>query len=399
MVTAPKRLEEILVDAGIASAQDLERARRRMTERGGRLLTNLVAVRRVDDEAFARALGRALGLPVVGPQRLSRVAAPRTPSRRAALRALAIERVLLPIGATRRPRAVEVAMFDPTDAEAIDRLRAICGGVDVRIAVAPRRALLDAIGQTYGREAAGVVGGGDTGPHELFDDTDLADDDTPVDDTPGAPAGVELATDLQEDIARLGDPDAPTPPPVLLTSRDSRLTRTLLEVVGLLAGMVEERIARRPGLSRELARYSRLVARQLGCAPSVVDEIGVAAHLAGVEQALHEEAAASGAAPPDLADAFGWAAGSPDSVGPILRALQAAEDGFRGDDPPLGALVIGAVREYLQLVVATPDGQPDRATVVQLLRVTTPPEIIEALGRVLDAQEAEPTSKETSDVE
>jgi hypothetical protein len=50
---------------------------------------------------------------------------------------------------------------------------------------------------------------------------------------------------------------------------------------------------------------------------------------------------------------------------------------------PPGAKLIAAAREYLLLAAATRDGQPDRDTVYQLLRVTTPPEIIEALGRVL----------------
>src|SRR5262245_5557516 len=141
--------------AGLATAEDLERARRRMRERGGRLLASVFAVVNVPDEQFARRLGHELELPVADGERLQRVAAPRTPSRRAALRALAIERVLLPIGATREPRQVEVAMFDPSDAEGIERLRAICGGAEVRVTVAPRGALLDAIAKTYGREASG----------------------------------------------------------------------------------------------------------------------------------------------------------------------------------------------------------------------------------------------------
>lgn len=399
MVTAPKRIEEILIDAGIATPQDLQRAQRRMSERGGRLVANLCAVGRYDDEELARALGRALDVPVVASSRLTRVAAPRTPSRRAALRALAIERVLLPIGATRDPRTVEVAMFDPTDDTAIARLRAICGGAQVVVRIAPRRALLDAISQTYGREAAGVVG--ETDPGALIED-DL--DDAGTVRAP-RPTGVEIASDLAQEVARLGDPDAPTPPPMLLTARDSRFTRVLLEAVGMLADLLEERVIGRPGAGRELARYSRLVARQLGCAPSVVEEIGLAAHLHGVDRALREDARAGGVVAPDLADALGWAAGQPEGIGPILRALTAVAEGFPaplggevgsdgGGDAPLGAQIVAAVSEYLQLVAASPDGRTDRPTVNQLLRLTTPPEIIEALGRVLDAQ-AEGRDKES----
>src|SRR5439155_22777788 len=96
------------------------------------------------------------------------------------------------------------------------------------------------------------------------------------------------------EIGRPGAPDAPTPPPVLLTGRDSRFVRVLLEAVGTLADLLEERVARRPRFGRDLARLSRLVARQLGCAPSVVDEIGLAAQLHAVDRALRDDARARG---------------------------------------------------------------------------------------------------------
>jgi hypothetical protein len=56
------------------------------------------------------------------------------------------------------------------------------------------------------------------------------------------------------------------------------------------------------------------------------------------------------------------------------------------EDLPYGAIVIAAVREFLGLAHLAPDGQPDMDTVNQLLRVTTPEEIILALGRVVKAE-------------
>jgi hypothetical protein len=379
------RIEDILMAARLATAEDLERARRRMRERGGRLLANLFACVNVPDEEFARRLGQELSLPVADAARLQRVAAPRTPSRRAALRALAIERVLLPIGATREPRAVEVAMFDPSDGEAIERLRHICGGAEVKIAVAARHALLDAIGKTYGREASGVLGGE---PSVVIHD-----------EAGAAPAPVlpSVGVDDSEEItiggartapaspvlpAAFVSADDPTPPP-RIPPRDVRLSRVLLEAVGLLADLLEERVARRPRSGKELARYTRLVARELGYAPASVDELGVTASLYAVERSLDDEAEAAGSVPVQLDEALGWAAGAPEGIGPTLRALR--QPGA-SDDPPFGAYIIAAVREFLHLAAATPDGHPDMNTVNQLLRVTTPPEIIDALGRVVSAE-------------
>ncbi len=387
MNPAQWRIEDVLMAAGLATADDLERARRRMRERGGRLLANLAALGRFDDDTFARGLGRALEIPVADAARLQRVAAPRTPSRRAALRALAIERVLLPIGARREPREVEVAMFDPTDGEAVDRLRAICGGAAVRVTVAPRKALLDAIAKTYGREASGVLGGAaPVEPHVTLIH-DLADD--PEASALGAAPAIAApaAFDTDPGIAAVhespGSEDL-TPPP-RVPPRDVRLSRVLLETVGVLADLLEERVALRPRNGKELARYSRVVARELGSAGATVDELGVAASLHAVERAFAEAAAADSSQDGrsvQLDEALGWAAGSPDGIGPILRALRRP----LGDDSPLGARIISAVWEYLALAAATADGQPDMDTVNQLLRVTTPPEIIEALGRVLAAE-------------
>ena len=194
--------------------------------------------------------------------------------------------------------------------------------------------------------------------------------------------------------------------PIGLSPRDTRFVRVLLEAVGALADLLEARVAARPPLGPALARLSRLVARELGCAPSVVDEIGLAAHLFAVDRALKESVSlGDDDLPEDLAGALGWAAGSPEGITPVLRALASVAEGFPAPwvvapggehaiDAPLGAQVIAAVSEYLALTAATLDGQPDRETVNQLLRVTTAPEIIEALGRVLDQERG----KESIDV-
>jgi hypothetical protein len=382
------RIEDILMAAGLATAEDLERARRRMRERGGRLLANLHALGRFDDDTFARGLGNAFQVPVADASRLARVAAPRTPSRRAALRALAIERVLLPIGAQKEPRLVEVAVFDPTDKDGIDRLRAICGGADGRANVAPRGALLDAIAKTYGREASGVLETPSPSPHV----TRIHDDDDVITQTAVPVAPPALDTDPGETPTPVPESEPEneevTPPP-RVPHRDVRLHRVLLETVGLLSDLLEERVARRPRSGKELARYARLVGRELGMAPATVDVLGTAASLHAVERALAEEAAVTGEIGVQLDEALGWSAGSPDGIGPMLRALRrfplVALEGD-GGEAPYGAVVIAAVREFLGLAHQAPDGQPDMNTVNQLLRVTTPEEIIEALGRVVAAE-------------
>jgi hypothetical protein len=377
-----KKLEDILVEAGIATARELERARGRMGEGGGRLLAQLAKNDGFDDVKLARILAKTLGLPLATRQSLERVAAPRTPSRRAALRVLALERVLLPIGATRNPQAVAVAMFDPTDSEAIERVRTICGGARVKVQVAPRRELLDAIAHTFGREAAGVL----SAPAS---EGDLDED---------AKTGVDIdlrVTPAPESVEE-GAEETTTP-----GTRDVPLTRVLLQAVSVLSELLEERLGVRPGPGRRLAILARLVARELGLAHELVDEIGLAAHLHAVDRLHRGVCRREGRTAADLGAELGWMGASPEGVVPILSALTVVADGLPAVwrqprplaevDAPLGAQVIAAVAEYLSLAEATSEGQPDEATLNQLLRVTTAPEILSALQRVIGAK----TTKET----
>jgi hypothetical protein len=413
-VPAAPPIEELLVQAGLTTAGDLERARRHMRGRGGGLLANLLALGRVDDVHLARTLAKRLGLPLAEPAALDRVAAPRTPSRRHALRALAIEKVLLPIAARQTPRQVDVAMFDPFDHEAMARLGAICGGAEVCVKIAPRRQLLDAIARTFGREQSGVLGERPR-PVEFVEFTDVHDDarrrgeGAAGDGDAAALAQTLGAEPLDPELDSVPDFDSVpelertprvmlVPPPTDVLAGDlggeGRLNRVLLEVSSLALDLLEERATRGVRLGQDLGRAVRAVATALGYDPTAVAEVGLAAQIVAAEQALYAEAVHNGArTAPRFAEALGWAAGAPGGIGPILRAMAPDRPPRPLSDPlPQGARIIVAVREVLRLSAAVPDGQLDRETVNQLLRVTTPPEIMQAIFAALlgSASPAEP---------
>jgi hypothetical protein len=141
-----------------------------------------------------------------------------------------------------------------------------------------------------------------------------------------------------------------------------------------------------------MARLSRRVARQIGLGRRATDEIGVAAQLFAVDRHLRN---IDGAASADLFADLGWVAAGDGGLVPILRALTAASAGFgrvvANLPPPIGARIIGAVADYLELGAAT-TAVPDLDTVSQLLRASPAgAQVVDALLRVLELDRGDVT--------
>jgi hypothetical protein len=187
-------------------------------------------------------------------------------------------------------------------------------------------------------------------------------------------------------------PDPETPRLDDALADDARLVRALIETIETLALALEARLGGRPR-AKELARLSRRVARQLGCGPLDVDQIGVAALLFGVDRALRlaEGQRREGVAD-DLAESLGWAAAGEGGIVHALRVLTSAASPFgrsSAGPAPLGARVISACSDFLELQEESGgEGHlPDLDTVSQLLRAgsgTAP--VVDALMRVLEAR-------------
>ncbi|HJZ85468.1 MAG TPA: hypothetical protein VKN99_09875 [Polyangia bacterium] len=189
------------------------------------------------------------------------------------------------------------------------------------------------------------------------------------------------------------DEDARTPVPELLRASEERHTQVLTQTVGLLVDLAEARLSGRHH-AHEMGRLTRMVAREMGLAERAVAEMGLCAELFALDRSLR----AAGIEPPDFVGTFGWAAGAPDGLAPMLRALTertrrpAAGSSSKPTPPsgtPLGARLVVAVATALVPADASEGALPEaKVASEKLAAAATPKEIIEAILRVLARERA-----------
>ena len=220
--------------------------------------------------------------------------------------------------------------------------------------------------------------------------SDEADDDlTP---TP-APSDAEK-TQVRRAPPGKVDEDARTPIPEVMRAADERQHQVLSQTIGLLVDLAETALA---GTShaRELGRWARRVAREMGLAERAIAEIGLAAELYALDRTLREV----GEDPPDFVGTFGWAAGAPDGLAPMLRILVERTRHQRTPSAggiPSGARIVLACDDVLKLRKESTGAEWERVT--QLLQAhQTPIEVIEAIYRVLSADRAARATKAQND--
>lgn len=138
-----KRLGEMLVDAGLITAAQLQEALRHQRFAGGRMGTNLVALGFISEEVLMDFLAHQTGVPRADFRNLN-VAADvlkRIPRR------LAEQLTILPLE-FKEPKTLVLAMADPSDLNAIDSAR-FASGLTIDPVVASHSALRGAITEQY----------------------------------------------------------------------------------------------------------------------------------------------------------------------------------------------------------------------------------------------------------
>lgn len=143
------RLGDVLVDAGVLTREQLQRALSEQAAWGGRLGQILLNLGLIQEGPLASAIARQLGLPVVDLDRL-RLA----PELRQLLPLEIAERFgIMPLGRRDQPHRLLVACFDPTQAEGLRAARQAAAAAP-EVYVAPASAIERAIRRVYYGEAA-----------------------------------------------------------------------------------------------------------------------------------------------------------------------------------------------------------------------------------------------------
>jgi hypothetical protein len=415
-----KDLGSILVDEDVLDPKDLERVARGKEGVRRPLWGILVEAELVSPEQIFRAMSARFGVPVVSDERLADVTPPDA-LKRAISRPEALLAGLFPIDLSSDGQRATVVMVDPSDEQTLADFLTRAQVPEGRALLARRDAITRSIERVWGETTAVVtplppskrklLPPTKSGPVQAVSDEDVTGTvkldpllQAEIQRLPPRMSQADALTPLPQRRPRKPTPQTVEPPrPAAETSSEAlraeeRLSRALIEVVEALATELEARVVGGSGAGNEMARLSRRVARQLGLPRRVAEEIGVAAQLFALDRAMRS---IEGAGSADVFAELGWTAAAADGLLPMLRSLTAASSGFgrlapgaQAPSMPIGARIIGAVADYLELgaaATAGPEG-PDLDTVSQLLRASPAgAQVVDALLRVLESDRGDKT--------
>jgi len=149
MQPVAKKLGEMLLEAGLITAAQLQDTLRHQRAAGGRMGSNLVAMGIISDDSLMDFLAQQTGVPRLDVKGLDVPAAvlERIPRR------LAEQLAILPV-AFKEPKSLVLAMADPSDLNAVDSAR-FASGMNIEPMVASHTALKAAIAELYRNLEAG----------------------------------------------------------------------------------------------------------------------------------------------------------------------------------------------------------------------------------------------------
>jgi hypothetical protein len=139
---------EVLSEYEATSPIDLQRVVHLHEEQGGSLAELLVQEKLIDEEDLFFLMSRRLAVPAIPAERL-RYLTLSPEIRRRVPRGLARECVLVPVDLDMVSGRLSVAMFDPTDHTALDKLRRVSRVTEIRAYLARRAAIIEALDTVY----------------------------------------------------------------------------------------------------------------------------------------------------------------------------------------------------------------------------------------------------------
>jgi hypothetical protein len=208
---------EVLSEYEAASPIDLQRVVHLHEEQGGSLAELLVQEKLIDEEDLFFLMSRRLAVPAIPAERL-RYLTLSPEIRRRVPRGLARECVLVPVDLDMISGRLSVAMFDPTDHTALDKLRRVSRVTEIRAYLARRAAIIDALDTVYSDDD-------DALPEQLREELPILGTGVPAQGAAQAAAhddaGVKVELDPSlareirafEGISYFEEPEPPPPPP------------------------------------------------------------------------------------------------------------------------------------------------------------------------------------------
>ncbi|MFL5346766.1 MAG: HD domain-containing phosphohydrolase [Hyalangium sp.] len=368
---AKRRLGERLIEAGLVTAEAVEKALEHQKITGYKLGDCLVELGLLQEAALLRFLAAEFNTRFVSAEKLAKAKLPTEVLDKLPVR-MAEAQTVLPLAYDPERKLLSIVAAEPQNKSLLDEIALVTGVSEVYAYIGLRSAISAAIRKHYYGDPTAFTALESSGPQVVRAD---ASGGSGFHDTNGS--GARLAPNLQLRVET--DPSLRARGPGTQMSRMSTGLRDLtgttragvaesdfIETLNVLVGLLEQERPHHRGHSAQLARQASIVGRRMGMAPRELASLAIAAHLhdLGKSSERHYTLASNAAnadwkaeakrlcrAPIKLFESVRL----PSAVNTILGQIYEAYDGSgalgtKGEEISLGARILAAVDSFLDLM-------------------------------------------------
>lgn len=368
-----RRLGERLIEAGLVTAESVEKALEHQRLTGYKLGDCLVELGLLQEAALLRFLAAEFNTRFVSAEKLAKAKLPPEVMDKLPVR-LAEAQTVLPLAYDPERKLLSVVAAEPQNKALLDEIALVTGVSEVYAYVGLRSAIAAAIKKHYYGDPTAFSALESGNNHPQIARTDAATMANAYDATGTGPRNVpnlQLRMDTDSSL-RTRAPGTQSlrlntqMREVMGASRAAVSESDYIETLTILVGLLEQERPHHRGHSAQLARQATIVGKRMGLAPRELASLAIAAYLhdLGKSSERHHTLASNAANDDWKTEAKRLArtpvklfepAHLPAAVNTILSQLYEAYDGTgvplgtKGEEIALGARILAAVDSFLDL--------------------------------------------------
>lgn len=365
-----RRLGERLIEAGLVTAESVEKALEHQKITGYKLGDCLVELGLLQEAALLRFLAAEFNTRFVSADKLAKAKLPTSVLDKLPVR-MAEAQTVLPLAYDPERKLLSIVAAEPQNKSLLDEIALVTGVSEVYAYVGLRSAIAAAIKKHYYGDPTAFATLENGGPQVVRSDASAMANAYDSGTGSGARAAPNLQLRFETDasgrarpgtqMSRMGTGMRDTAG----ASRSGLSEPDFIETLTILVGLLEQERQHHRGHSAQLARQAAVVGKRMGMAPRELGSMSIAAHLHDLgKSSEHHHTVASNAANAD------WKTEAkrlirapvklfesvklPPAVGTILNQLYEAYDGSgplgtKGEEISLGARILATVDSFLDL--------------------------------------------------
>jgi HD-GYP domain-containing protein (c-di-GMP phosphodiesterase class II) len=368
---AKRRLGERLIEAGLVTAESVEKALEHQRITGYKLGDCLVELGLLQETALLRFLAAEFNTRFVSAEKLAKAKLPSEVLDKLPVR-LAEAQTVLPLAYDPERKLLSIVAAEPQNKSLLDEIALVTGVSEVYAYVGLRSAIAAAIKKHYYGDPTAFTsleGGNNTPQIARADAATMANAYDATGTGPRSVPNLQLRFETDASLRAKGTQSLRLNTQmreVMGASRAAVAESDYIETLTILVGLLEQERPHHRGHSAQLARQATIVGRRMGMAPRELASLAIASYLhdLGKSSERHHTLASNAVNADWKTEAKRLAktpvklfepAHLPAAVNTILSQLYEAYDGSgvplgtKGEEISLGARILSAVDSFLDL--------------------------------------------------